>query len=338
MIKKVAILTGGGDCPGLNPAIYGAATRALKEGHKVFGILEGWKGMIEGNFIELNHNTIEDIVGQGGTILRTSRTNPFKREGGVEAVKRTFESLSLDGLVAAGGEDTLGVASKLYDIGLPVVGVPKTMDNDLSGTDSTFGFDSAATVGMDAAMRLRDTARSHGRVLVLEVMGRHAGWVALYTGISAYADYTMLPERKWSWDEICSKVSKAHAERGYAIIVVSEGVELSSGQAEVDEFGHTNLAKQDVGEKLAEEIGKRTGIETRSAKLGHIERGGPPTLFDRMLGIRAGIAAMEWLLSGDCGIMAALRGNEIVKVPLKDAVGSLKTVTSDWIRLLEVLE
>lgn len=337
-MKTVAILTGGGDCPGLNPAIYGAATYAIKQGCKVLGILEGWKGMIEGNAIVLTEKSIEDIPSRGGTMLLTSRTNPFKREGGPEAVKATFQKLGIDGLVAAGGEDTLGVASKLHELGLPVVGVPKTMDNDLSGTDFTFGFDSASTVGMDAAMRLRDTARSHKRVIVLEVMGRHAGWVALYTGISAYADYTMIPERKWSWDELCAKIKKAHAKRGYGIVVVSEGVDLGLGEETLDEFGHTNLAKRDIAENLADEIGKRTGIETRPAKLGHIERGGPPTLFDRVLGIRVGVSAMRWLLAGEYGYMAALKGAEIVKVPLVEATGTLKTVTQDWIDLLEVLE
>ncbi len=337
-MKTFAFLTGGGDCPGLNPAIYGATITALKSGHKVLGIIEGWKGMIDGNHIELDRKAIEDIVGRGGTMLGTSRTNPFKRDGGSEAVKDTFQRLGINGLIAAGGEDTLGVASKLFDMGLPVVGVPKTMDNDLSGTDSTFGFDSAATVAMDAAMRLRDTARSHRRAIVLEVMGRHAGWVALYTGLSAYADYTMIPERRWSWDEICEKVKKAHKDRSYALIIVSEGVELGQVQQALDEFGHVNLAQRDVGEALAQEIGKLTGIETRSAKLGHIERGGPPTLFDRVLGIRVGVSAMRWLMANEYGFMAALRGENIVKVPLKEAVGALKIVTKDWIELLEVQE
>ena len=337
-MKTYAILTGGGDCPGLNPAIYGATITALKAGHKVLGILEGWKGVLEAKYIELDKKAIQDIVGRGGTMLGTSRTKPFKREGGLDAIKATFEKLSLDGLVAAGGEDTLGVANKLSSLGFSVVGVPKTMDNDLSGTDFTFGFDSAATIGMDAAMRLRDTAASHRRVIVLEVMGRHAGWVALYTGISSYADYTMLPERQWTWDEITTKVKKAHEEKGYALVVVSEGVELKGEKGEIDEFGHTLLSNRDVGENLAEEIGKRTGIETRFAKLGHIERGGPPTLFDRVLGIRVGVAAMSWLMTGEKGVMAALQGNEIVKVKLTLATSMLKTVNPDWIKLLEVLE
>ncbi len=337
-MKKYAILTGGGDCPGLNPAIYGAAKTALKAGHKVLGIVDGWKGMINSEAIELDEKAIHGISAQGGTILGTSRTNPFKREGGAEAVKATFSKLEIDGLVAAGGEDTLGVASKLFDLGLPVVGVPKTMDNDLSGTDYTFGFFSAAEIGMDAAMRLHDTAKSHHRVLVLEVMGRHAGWVALYSGIGAFADYTMLPERKVNVDELIARVKKAYEARKYAIVVVSEGVELSSEKGAVDEFGHTILSEKNIGESIAKLVGDKTGYETRSAVLGHIERGGPPVLFDRILGIRSGMAAMKWLMNGEYGVMAALRGEKVEKVPLKEATGTLKTVTEDWIEMLEVLE
>lgn len=337
-MKKYAILTGGGDCPGLNPAIYGAAKTALKAGHKVFGIVDGWKGMINADAFELDEKTIHGISAQGGTILGTSRTNPFKREGGAEAVKVTFSKLGIDGLVAAGGEDTLGVASKLFDMGLPVVGVPKTMDNDLSGTDYTFGFFSAAEIGMDAAMRLHDTAKSHHRVLVLEVMGRHAGWVALYSGIGAFADYTMLPERKVDVDELIGKVKKAFEARKYAIVVVSEGVELSTEKGAVDEFGHTILSEKNIGESIAKLVGEKTGYETRSAVLGHIERGGPPVLFDRILGIRSGMSAMKWLMNGEYGVMAALRGEKVEKVPLKEATGTLKTVTDDWLEMLEVLE
>lgn len=337
-MKTFAILTGGGDCPGLNPAIYGAAKTALKFGHKVLGILDGWKGMINADCIELDEKSIHGIIAQGGTIIGTSRTNPFKREGGVDAVKATFQKLELDGLVAAGGEDTLGVASKLHDLGLPVVGVPKTMDNDLSGTDYTFGFFSAAEIGMDAAMKLHDTAKSHHRVLVLEVMGRHAGWVALYSGIGAFADYTMLPERKYSETELLEKVKSAYQKRKYAIVVVSEGVEILSQKGTVDEFGHTILSEKNIGESIAKLIGEKTGFETRSAVLGHIERGGSPVLFDRMLGVRSGMMAMKWLINGETGVMAALRGEKVEKVPLGEATRTLKVVTKDWIDLLEVLE
>lgn len=337
-MKTFAILTGGGDCPGLNPAIYGAAKTALKAGHKVLGIIDGWKGMINADFIELDEKSIHGIIAQGGTIIGTSRTNPFKREGSVEAVKATFQKLGLDGLVAAGGEDTLGVASKLYDLGLSIVGVPKTMDNDLSSTDYTFGFFSAAEIGMDSAMKLHDTAKSHHRVLVLEVMGRHAGWVALYSGIGAFADYTMLPERKYSETELLEKVKTAYQKRKYAIVVVSEGVEISSEKGAIDEFGHTILSEKNIGESIAKLIGEKTGFETRSAVLGHIERGGPPVLFDRMLGVWSGMMAMKWLINGEAGVMAALRGEKVEKVPLKEATGTLKVVTKDWIDLLEVLE
>jgi len=338
-MKKYGILTVGGDCPGLNPAICGATLVALKNGAKVIGILEGWRGLIECDYMELGRREIADIMGQGGTILGTSRTNPFKREGDPAKVKANFEALELDGLIAAGGDDTLGVAAKLSDMGIPIVGIPKTMDNDLRGTDFTFGFDSAATVAVDAAMRLRDTAKSHRRVMVLEVMGRHAGWVALYAGLGAYADYTLIPERKWSWEELISKVEEAHRLKKHAIVIVAEGVELENvPDTRVDDFGHENLALKDVGKRIADVIGKRTGFVTRSAQLGHIERGGPPTLFDRILGLRSGLAAMKWLIEGKTGIMAAMHKNDIVPVPLSDVVGGIRCVSDEWLKLLEVVE
>lgn len=338
-MKTVAILTGGGDCPGLNPAIYGATKFAMKKGAKVLGIIEGWKGMLEKDYVVLNESSISDIMGQGGTILSTSRTNPFKREGGVATVKDSFESLSIDGLLTAGGDDTLGVSAKLSDMGLPIVGIPKTMDNDLLGTDFTFGFDSAATVAIDAVMRLRDTAKSHRRVMVLEVMGRHAGWVGLYAGLGGYADYTLIPERNWNWSELINAVESAHKLKKHAVVVVSEGVVLSeSNGTEFDEFGHENLAKRDVGQRVADAIARKTGLVTRSAKLGHIERGGPPTLFDRILGLRSGVTAMQWLIEGKTGVMAAMQRNEIIEVPLSVVAKGNRNVGQDWIELLEVVE
>ncbi len=338
-MKTYAILTGGGDCPGLNPAIYGATLYALKNGARVLGMIEGWHGMMNADYIELTKKEVADIMSQGGTILGTSRTNPYKHEGGAIRVKETFENLKLDGLLTAGGDDTLGVSAKLCEIGLPIVGIPKTMDNDLVGTDFTFGFDSAATVAIDAIMRLRDTAKSHRRVMVLEVMGRHAGWVGLYAGLGGYADYTLIPERDWTEDALVQKVEEAYKEKKYGIVVVSEGVEIgkSTGE-EIDEFGHENLAKKDVGEKVANIISKRTGIVTRSAKLGHIERGGSPTLFDRILGLRSGITAMKWLMQGKSGVMAAMQRNEIVEVPLSIVAGDNRNVSEDWLELLEVVE
>ncbi len=338
-MKTVAILTGGGDCPGLNPAIYGATKYAIKNGIKVLGIIEGWKGMLERDFIVLNEDSISDITGQGGTILGTSRTNPFSREGGAATVKDTFETLSIDGLLTAGGDDTLGVSANLSEMGLPIVGIPKTMDNDLLGTDFTFGFDSAATVAIDAVMRLRDTAKSHRRVMVLEVMGRHAGWVGLYAGLGGYADYTLIPERDLNWGELIEAVESAHKKRKHAIVVVSEGVKLSeSNGTEFDEFGHENLSKRDVGQRVADTIAKKTGLVTRSAKLGHIERGGPPTLFDRILGLRSGVTAMRWLIEGKTGVMTAMQRNEIIEVPLSIVAQGNRNVGQDWVELLEVIE
>ncbi|MCK5743187.1 MAG: ATP-dependent 6-phosphofructokinase [Caldisericia bacterium] len=338
-MKTYAILTGGGDCPGLNPAICGATLFALKSGARVLGILEGWRGMIEEEYIELTQNEIADIMGQGGTILGTSRTNPFKREGGPAKVKDTFSKLKIDGLLTAGGDDTLGVSAKLCEMGLPIIGIPKTMDNDLLGTDFTFGFDSAATVAIDAVMRLRDTAKSHRRVMVLEVMGRHAGWVGLYAGLGGYTDYTLIPERNWSWEDLISKVEDAHKRKKHAIVVVSEGIKLAkTTDIEVDEFGHENLSKKDVGIQVAEMISKKTGLVTRSAKLGHIQRGGPPTLFDRILGLRSGVTAMKWLTEGKSGVMAAMQRNEIVEVPLSTVAGGNRNVGNEWLELLEVVE
>jgi phosphofructokinase-like protein len=335
---RIGILTGGGDCPGLNPAIRGFVMRALDYGWEVTGFLNGWKGLVTGASRPLGLADVEDIISQGGTILGSSRTNPFKpgREADLEATLQNIEELRLDALVALGGEDTLGVAHKLYKIGIKTVGVPKTMDNDLNATDYTFGFDSAVAVATDCVDRLRDTARSHSRVIVVEVMGRHAGWVALHAGISGGADWILIPEVALDLDEICAHL-KAIRERGknYGIIVASEGVELpASDETEVreDAFGHIILSERGVGEFLAKEIEARMkremGVEweTRHAVLGHIVRGGAPTPFDRVLGTRVGIKAAELVKNGEFGKMAALVGNRITGVDLADAVTELKTV------------
>ena len=342
MTKRIGILTGGGDCPGLNPAIRGCVYMAEKMGCECIGFNDGWKGIIENKTVPLNREITREIIMQGGTMLGTSRTNPYKKEGGVEAVKETFRKNSLDALVAMGGEDTLGVAHRLYkDFKFPVVGVPKTMDNDLSGTDSTFGFDSAATVSVDALQRLRDTARSHHRIIVLEVMGRHAGWVALYTAIAGAADYVCLPELKVDGDDLTKKLKEAYASKRYALVVSSEAVELPTldgGKTQdLDDFGHVILKGRGVGETLAKIIEEKTGIETRHAVIGHIQRGGAPTLFDRMLGVRVGAAAAQFVNEGKFGVMAALNGDKVVPVPLETAVGQLKTVTPEWLKFADIM-
>ena len=339
MVKKIALLTGGGDCPGLNPAIRGAVLQAHAFGWKCVGMLDGWKGMIDGTHRPLSAADVEEIVGKGGTILGTSRTNPYKKEDGQQKVMQTFKKLGLDALIAMGGEDTLGVANRLHkDFRANVVGVPKTMDNDLSATDYTFGFDTAATIAVDAAERLRDTGRSHKRIMVLEVMGRHAGWVALFTAVAAGADYVCLPERPVDVKDMVAKLKAAHARKKVALVVGSEAVDLGdSGKEELDEFGHMLLKKRGVAEKLAELIEKQTGIETRSAVIGHIQRGGPPTLFDRMLGTRVGVKAAQLVHEGKFGHMAALKGDAVVGVPLQEAVGALKTVDKDWLKFLDTL-
>ena len=342
MTKKIGILTGGGDCPGLNPAIRGCVYTASKLGYECVGFLDGWKGIIENKTMPLGIRRVRDIISLGGTCLGTSRTHPYKKEGGVESVRRNFANLGLSALVAMGGEDTLGVASRLYkDFQFPVVGVPKTMDNDLSGTDYTFGFDTSTTVAVDALSRLKDTAASHHRVIVLEVMGRHAGWVALFTAICGGADYVCLPERPVDDEDLTKKIAAAHAEKGYALVVTSEAAEFASAKAgqaqERDDFGHVILKSRGVGETLAGLIEEKTGLETRHAVIGHIQRGGSPTLFDRMLGTRVGASAAKFAAEGKFGVMAALRGTEIVPVPLEVATGQLKTVPKEWLELADTM-
>ncbi|MBI5209250.1 MAG: ATP-dependent 6-phosphofructokinase [Elusimicrobia bacterium] len=340
-MKKIGILTGGGDCPGLNQAIRGAVYKLHALGFECVGLEDGWKGMIQAKTVPLDVDIVEDLASRGGTMIGSSRTNPFKKEGGVAATLATFKKLGLHGLIAMGGEDTLGVAAKLFrEHQAPVVGVPKTMDNDLSATDYTFGFDTAVSVAMDAAARLLDTGRSHRRVMVLEVMGRHAGWVALYTGIAAGADYVCIPERKVDVKAMAAAVKAAHARKKVALVVVSEAIELEQDgpkEEKLDEFGHMLLQEREVGEQVAEIIEKETGIETRHATIGHIQRGGHPTLFDRLLATRAGIFAAELVEDGKFGFMAALRGNDMVAVSLDEATAKLKTVTLEWFGILDTM-
>jgi 6-phosphofructokinase 1 len=330
---KIGVLTGGGDCPGLNPAIRAIVMRALDYGDDLIGLRQGWKGLLDADAFPLTLETVEPIINQGGTILESSRTNPATNEDRIAQCLKNAEELDLDALIALGGEDTLGAAHTLAQKGLRCVGVPKTIDNDLSATDYTFGFDSAVAVATDAADRLKDTARSHRRFLVLEVMGRHAGWVALHTGVSAGADWILIPEVPFELGEMIDHVKKMK-KRGkhWGLVVASEGVKLprpeaapeSQARHAKDEFKHDLL--KGVGAYVAAQITDHADIETREVVLGHVVRGGPPTPFDRWLATRTGIKAVELVHEGRFDHMAAMQGNQIVGVPLKAAVGELKTV------------
>jgi 6-phosphofructokinase 1 len=339
MSKRVALLTGGGDCPGLNAVIRAVTRRSLDRGFEVVGVREGWRGLVEGRFQELDDRTISGILPRGGTILGTTRTNPYKVDGGVEHVLENFGARELDALVAIGGEDTLGVASRLFEEhAFPVVGVPKTIDNDLSATDYTFGFDTALTVATEAIDRLHTTAESHNRVMVVEVMGRHTGWIAVMSGMAGGADVILIPEQPITVEEACGDIQRRH-ERGkdFSIVVVSEGYELTyaSGErqqiaqaAPTDAFGHVRLGG--VGDVLAREIEERTGYETRVTVLGHVQRGGTPTPRDRILATRYGLKAADLVHERRFGTMAALRGDDVVEVSLRDAVAELKTVPPEF--------
>jgi 6-phosphofructokinase 1 len=339
MGKQVALLTGGGDCPGLNAVIRAVTRRSLDRGYGVVGVREGWRGLVEGKFQELDDRAISGILPRGGTILGTTRTNPYKVEGGVERVLENFAARELDALVAIGGEDTLGVASQLFEEqGFPVVGVPKTIDNDLSATDYTFGFDTAVTVATEAIDRLHTTAESHNRVMVVEVMGRHTGWIAVMSGMAGGADVILIPEHPITIEEACSDIQRRHARgKDFSIVVVSEGYELTyaSGErqqvaqaAPTDQFGHVRLGG--VGDVLAAEIEERTGFETRVTVLGHVQRGGTPTPHDRILATRYGLKAADLVHEQQWGTMAALKGDDVVAVTLKDAVAELKTVPPEF--------
>src|SRR6266550_1482041 len=329
---RIGVLTGGGDCPGLNAVIRAVARRSWARGHDVVGVREGWRGMVEQLFQPLGPREVSGILPRGGTIIGTTRTNPYKVEGGVDSVRASFEQL--DALVAIGGEDTLGVAARLYDeFELPLVGVPKTIDNDLSGTDYTFGFDTAVAICTEAIDRLHTTAESHNRVMVVEVMGRHTGWIAVMSGIAGGADVILIPEQPISIDEACDDIRRRR-ERGkdFSIVVVSEGYELegASDGDDIDQFGHVRLSERGVGAALAREIEQRTGYETRVTVLGHVQRGGSPTARDRVLATRYGLKAADLVEERKFGRMASLQGDRVVEVALKDATAELKTVPPEW--------
>ncbi|MBU2541182.1 MAG: 6-phosphofructokinase [Candidatus Omnitrophica bacterium] len=339
--KRIAILTGGGDCAGLNPVIRAVTRKGLELDFEIIGLLNGWKGLINKETMPLDLKSVSGILPKGGTILGTSRTNPYKQEGDVGKIKTNFKDLALDALIAIGGEDTLGVANKLYtQEKLPIVGVPKTIDNDLSCTDYTFGFDTAINIATECIDRLHTTAESHHRIIVVEVMGRHAGWIATYAGIAGGADIILIPEIPIDTDEVCNLLKKRH-ERGkkFSIVVVAEGAKLKKDtevlqEEKKDAFGHVRLGG--IGEKLGKLIEEKTGYETRISVLGHIQRGGSPTAFDRILGTRFGIKAVELIKDKQFGKMVALSGNKIVTVSLKDAVKELKTVDMELYSIAKI--
>ncbi|MBI4378552.1 MAG: 6-phosphofructokinase [Nitrospinae bacterium] len=338
---RIGILTGGGDCPGENAVIRAVVKKAEKYGYSVFGIKRGWLGLITGEVEPLTHFSVSGILPRGGTIIGTSRTNPLKKEEDIQKVMTHIKKFELHSLITIGGEDTLGVAKKFYDRGVNIVGIPKTIDNDLSGTDYTFGFDTAVSIATEAIDRLHTTAESHDRVMVIEVMGRHAGWIATVAGIAGGADCILIPEKPFDIDNVCEIIHKRHKRgRRFSIIVVAEGAvpvkgtRLIAQDESVDAFGHIRLGG--VGNIIGKEIEKRTGFETRVTILGHIQRGGTPTAFDRVLATRYGVAAVELIKKGEFGKMVALKGNKIVGVTLEEAIAKLKTVDLELYDIAEI--
>ena len=332
---RVGLLTGGGDCPGLNAVIRAVVRKGERHyGDDLVGFCDGWKGVLTGTIVPLDVERCRGILPRGGTILGTSRTNPYKVERGVERALATLRNERIDALVAIGGEDTLGVANKLSGEGVSVVGVPKTIDNDLSATEVTFGFDTAVQIATDAIDRLHTTAESHDRVMVVEVMGRHAGWIATHAGIAGGAAEILIPEEEFDIAGVCERLRRRHERGRFAsIVVVAEGAKPKEGSmavpsgGEVDEFGHARLGG--IANAVAGEIERRTGFETRVTILGHIQRGGTPTAFDRVLATRFGIAAIDAVHDGAYGQMVALHAGSIVRVALDEAVSELKTVSAD---------
>jgi 6-phosphofructokinase 1 len=340
MGKRVGVLTGGGDCPGLNAVIRAVTRKGINTyGYEIIGILEGWKGVLEGLFEPLNIEAVSGILPKGGTIIKTSRTNPFKNPDGEQRIIRNLEKAEIDALIAVGGDDTIGVAKRLYEKEVNVIGVPKTIDNDICGTDYTFGFDTAVNIVMDAIDKLHSTAESHNRVMVIEVMGRHTGWIAVEAGIAGGADVILIPEVPLNIDEVCETIRKRHDRgRDFSIVVVAEGVEIGGlhilQDQEKDAFGNVRLGG--IGHVLAREIDQRTGYETRVTVLGHLQRGGSPSAFDRLLATRFGVKAIDMVHDGQFGKMAALQGNQIVAIDLSEAVGKRKAVDIEMYDIAKV--
>jgi phosphofructokinase-like protein len=340
---RVGMLTGGGDCPGLNAVIRAAVRKGIFHYKDEFvGFLEGWRGVVENQTRPLNIDAVSGILHLGGTILRTSRTNPRKMEGGIDKCLATIKANNLDALITIGGDDTQGVANALIEKGVKIVGVPKTIDNDLSGTDACFGFDTAVSIATEAVDRLHSTAEAHNRVIVCEVMGRDAGWIAITSGVAGGADAIGVPEKPLDIDHICNIVKYRHDHgKKFSIIVVAEGAKLpDGGQAtqgtKVDAFGHARLSG--VGQAVAELIEQKTGFETRSVNLGHTQRGGTPTAYDRMLATRYGTAAIDLVHQGNFGRLVVLRGTEITSIPLQDAIAKTRTIGDDLIALADGLQ
>jgi 6-phosphofructokinase 1 len=339
---RIGLLTGGGDCPGLNAVIRAVVRKGINtHGHEFVGFKDGWAGVLNNEAIPLDHQSTGGILHRGGTILGTSRTNPFKKDGpGAEPVRRTLEARGVDALIPIGGEDTLGVALRLTEEGIPCVGVPKTIDNDLAGTDFTFGFQTAVQIASDAIDRLHTTAESHNRVIVVEVMGRHAGWIACYSGIAGGADAILVPERPYDIEEVCNHLRRRHAAgRTFSIVVVSEGATPKDGGVtgmggQTDSFGHVRLGG--IAVELERQIEERTGFESRMTILGHVQRGGTPNAFDRVLGTRFGVAAVDAVTRGDFGRMVALRGTNIEVVPLQEALAEPKLLSPELWETAEV--
>lgn len=331
-IKKIGVLTGGGDCPGLNAAIRAVVKKGLSLGYSFIGIRNGWRGLIKGEVEPLTNYSVTGILHRGGTILGSSRTNPFKNKEDVQRCLDNLKKFEIEAIIAIGGEDTLGVADKFFQEGVKVVGIPKTIDNDLSCTDYTFGFDTAVTIATEAIDRLHTTAEAHNRVIVVEVMGRYTGWIATYAGIAGGADCIIIPEKPFELNKVSEIINKRHSRgREFSIIVIAEGAkpklndkELSIERKEKDAFGHIRLGG--IGSIVADEIEKLTKIETRVTILGYVQRGGTPTAFDRILATRYGLAAIDYVNKNLFGKMAALQGNKIVPVDIKDAVGAKKYV------------
>ncbi len=340
MKKTIGILTGGGDCPGLNPVIRAVVRKGINLGYEIIGIKNGWKGLVENDTEKLDLLSVSGIIHRGGTILGTSRTNPYKNQGDIKKVIANYKKLNLHCLIATGGEDTLGVAAKLNKEGLNVVGVPKTIDNDLSATDFTFGFDTAVNIATECIDRLHTTAESHHRIIVVEVMGRHAGWIAAYSGIAGGADIILVPEIPIDTSEVVEIIKKRHGRgKTFSIVVVAEGAKLKKSdeilqEEELDSFGHVRLGG--IGETLGKLIEEKTGYETRISVLGHIQRGGTPTAFDRVLGTRFGVKAIEMIDAGEFGCMVSLQRNKIVSVTIDSAIAKLKTLDMELYDIAKV--
>ncbi len=338
-METIGILTGGGDCPGLNSVIRAVVRCAKREGWRVLGFKNGWRGLIDNDYAELDDRSVSGILPKGGTILGTSRTNPYKDITRVEKVKQTIAAHKLYGLIAIGGEDTLGVASRLAKDGVRVVGVPKTIDNDLNATDYTFGYDTALNIATECIDRLHSTAESHNRVMVVEIMGRHAGWIALESGLAGGADVVLIPEVPMEIDEVCELIRKRHARgKTFSIVAVAEGAVLKGtgivADQKTDQFGHVHLGG--IGNIVGRLVEEKTGFETRVTVLGHIQRGGTPTAFDRVLGTRFGVKAFELVKENKFGYMASLKGRHIVPVALEQAVDELKTVPMEYYELAKI--